>query len=90
MSESIDWGTGTSGSGSIILKDYTYDENTKTYTVYSAEGLSKWAEAANQDLSTNCTLMTDIDLSGKNWEPVAMIHIIIPGFSMVMGIRLAI
>ena len=71
VSESIDWGTGTSGSGSIILKDYTYDENTKTYTVYSAEGLSKWAEAANQDLSTNCTLMTDIDLSGKNWEPVA-------------------
>lgn len=69
VSESIDWGTGTSGSGSIILKDYTYDENTKTYTVYSAEGLSKWAEAANADPATSCTLATDITLTDE-WEPI--------------------
>ncbi|WP_071149250.1 fimbrillin family protein [Bacteroides ndongoniae] len=71
VSEGINWENGATGSGSITLKDYTYDESTKTYSVYTAEGLDAWAEAANQDLSTNCTLMTDIDLSGVNWEPVA-------------------
>lgn len=71
VSEGINWNDGGTGSGSITLEDYTYDENSNTYTVYTAEGLNTWAEAANQDLSTNCTLMTDIDLSGVNWEPVA-------------------
>lgn len=70
VSESINWENGGTGNGSITLQDYTYDESTKTYTVYTAEGLSKWAEAANKDLSTNCILMTDIDLSGVNWNPI--------------------
>ena len=70
VSESINWENGVTGNGSITLQDYTYDESTKTYTVYTAEGLSKWAEAANKDLSTNCILMTDIDLSGVNWNPI--------------------
>ena len=65
------WADGGTGSGNITLQDCTYDENTKTYTVYTAEGLNTWAEAANKDLSTKCTLMADIDLSGVNWEPVA-------------------
>ena len=71
VSESINWANGSTGSGNITLQDCTYDESTKTYYVYTAEGLKTWAEAANKDLSTNCILMTDIDLSGVNWEPVA-------------------
>lgn len=70
VSESIDWGNGATGSGNIFLQDYTISDD-GTYTVYTAEGLDAWAEAANQDLSTNCILMTDIDLSGVDWEPVA-------------------
>ena len=70
VSESIDWGNGATGSGDIFLQDYTISDD-GTYTVYTAEGLDAWAEAANQDLSTNCILMTDIDLSGVDWEPVA-------------------
>lgn len=69
VSESINWENGATGSGSITLQDYTYDESTKTYTVYTAEGLSKWAEAANADPTTNCTLATDITLTDE-WEPI--------------------
>lgn len=71
VSESVNWENGSTGSGNITLKDYTYDSSTNTYTVYTAEGLNKWAKAANEDLSTDCILMADIDLSGVNWEPVA-------------------
>ena len=53
-----------------LIYYYTYDESTNTYTVYSAEGLNEWAKAANQNLSTDCILMTDIDLSGVDWNPI--------------------
>ena len=49
---------------------YNYDTTTKTYTVYNADGLMAWAEAAQSDLSFNCTLTADIDLTGKKWTPI--------------------
>lgn len=45
---------------------YTYDETTKTYTVYSAEGLYAWLEAVQNDLTLNLTLMADITLPNKD------------------------
>ena len=69
VSESIDWNTGTSGSGSITLVDFTVSDDGKTYTVYTAEGLNTWAEKANADPATSCTLATDITLTDE-WEPV--------------------
>lgn len=39
------------------------------YHVYNEEGLKKWAEAAQKDLSTSCTLERDITLSGE-WTPI--------------------
>ncbi len=65
------WADGGTGSGNISLQDYTISDDGKTYTVYTAEGLNEWAKAANENLSTNCILMTDIDLSGVDWEPIA-------------------
>ena len=49
--------------------DYTYDEASNTYTVYTAAGLQEWAKAAEKDLSTNCTLGSNITLTG-NWTHI--------------------
>ena len=49
--------------------DYTYDEASNTYTVYTAAGLQEWAKAAEKDLSTNCTLGDNITLTGE-WTPI--------------------
>mgnify|MGYP000488383798 FL=1 len=49
---------------------YIYNSNTKTYTVYNADGLLAWNEAAQKDRSINCTLTADIDLTGKGWTPI--------------------
>ena len=51
--------------------DYTYDEASNTYTVYTAAGLQKWAEAAKVNPSTSCTLGDNITLTGtNNWTPI--------------------
>ena len=68
VTESINWSATNTGSGGITLH-CTYDENTNTYTVYTAEGLNTWAEKANADPNTNCTLATDITLTDE-WEPI--------------------
>ena len=41
-----------------------------TYMVYNADGLMKWAEAAQDDPSISCTLKNNIDLSECTWTPV--------------------
>ena len=51
-------------------KGYTVSEDGNTYEVYNADGLLAWAEAAQSDLSINCTLTADIDLTGKKWTPI--------------------
>ena len=79
MENDADWQAGKEYTYTVSLAaadpGYTYDSNTNTYTVYSAKGLLAWNEAAQSDLSTNCTLATDITLpavdEGKsNWTPV--------------------
>ena len=65
-----DWTDGGGENGEAEELDYIYDSNTKTYTVYTADGLLAWAEAAQSDLSINCTLTADIDLTGKTWTPI--------------------
>lgn len=71
--ESIDvkgWGNGNA----IALEDgeaeesYTIDAEGH-YTVYTAEGLQAWAEAANNN-GINCTLAADIDMSDRGWRRI--------------------
>jgi len=57
----------------LLTKGYSYDNN--TYTVYTADGLLVWNEAAQNDLSTNCILAADITLptvaeGESNWTPI--------------------
>lgn len=65
-----DWADGGGEEGAAEDLGYNYDTTTKTYTVYNADGLLAWAEAAKSDLSFNCTLTADIDLTGKKWTPI--------------------
>ena len=51
-------------------KGYNLSTDGKTYEVYNANGLLAWNEAARNDLSINCTLIADIDLTGKEWTPI--------------------
>ncbi|OKZ12953.1 MAG: hypothetical protein BHV76_00495 [Phocaeicola plebeius] len=64
------WTDGGSESGTAEDLGYNYDTTTKTYTVYNADGLLAWNEAAQKDESINCTLTADIDLTGKEWTPI--------------------
>ena len=64
------WADGGGESGAAEDLGYIYDSNTKTYTVYNANGLLAWNEAAQKDRSINCTLTADIDLTGKDWSPI--------------------
>ena len=64
------WTDGGGESGAAEDLGYNYDNTTKTYTVYNADGLMAWAEAAQSDLSIDCTLTADIDLTGKTWTPI--------------------
>ena len=64
------WADGGGESGEAEDLDYIYDSNTKTYTVYNADGLLAWNEAAQKDRSINCTLTADINLTGKDWTPI--------------------
>lgn len=65
-----DWTNGGGESGAAEDLGYIYDTNTKTYTVYNADGLLAWNEAAQSDLSINCTLTADIDLTDETWTPI--------------------
>ena len=64
-----DWTDG----GTVHFSPYTYDEATKTYTVYTAEGLLAWNTATQSDKSINCTLAADIDMTGQTWTPIGTI-----------------
>ena len=64
------WEPGQGESGAAEDLGYNYDTTTKTYTVYNADGLMAWNEATRKDLSINCTLTADIDLTGKKWMPI--------------------
>ena len=64
------WDDGGGESGAAEDLGYIYDTTSKTYTVYNADGLLAWAEATKSDLSIDCTLTADIDLTGKKWTPI--------------------
>ena len=64
------WEPGQGESGAAEDLGYIYDNTTNTYTVYNADGLLVWAEAAQNDLTIGCTLTADIDLTGKTWTPI--------------------
>ena len=49
---------------------YTVSEDGKTYNVTSADGLLAWNEAVQKDMTLNCTLADNIDLTGKDWTPI--------------------
>lgn len=63
------WEPGQGESGAAEDLGYSIQED-GTYTVYNADGLLAWNEAAQSDLSINCTLTADIDLTGKKWTPI--------------------
>ena len=66
-----DWADGGGESGEAEDLGYIYDSNTKTYTVYNANGLMNIAELVNGGKSDiNITLDKNIDLTGKDWTPI--------------------
>ena len=65
------WADGGGESGTAEDLGYIYDSNTKTYTVYNADGLMNIAKLVNGGKTDiNITLDTDIDLTGKDWTPI--------------------
>ena len=65
------WADGGGESGEAEDLGYIYDSNTKTYTVYNADGLMNIAELVNGGKTDiNITLTADIDLTGKDWTPI--------------------
>ena len=65
------WVDGGGESGAAEDLGYIYDSNTKTYTVYNANGLMNVAELVNGGKTDiNITLDKNIDLTGKAWTPI--------------------
>lgn len=64
-----DWTNGSGESGTAGDLGY-FIQDDGSYTVYTANGLLAWNEAAQSDPSLNCTLTADIDLTGKEWTPI--------------------
>ena len=65
----------TPEAGSYYNITLNYDpgytiEDDGSYTVYTANGLLAWNDAAQIDLTLNCTLTADINLSGIDWTPI--------------------
>ena len=63
------WTDGGSESGTAEDLGY-FIQDDGSYTVYTANGLLAWNEAAQSDPSLNCTLTADINMTGKEWTPV--------------------
>ena len=64
------WTEGGGESGTAEDLGFTYNPNTRTYSVYTPDGLQEWATAAQSDPSLNCTLTEDINMAGKDWTPI--------------------
>ncbi|HIY28748.1 MAG TPA: LPXTG cell wall anchor domain-containing protein [Firmicutes bacterium] len=54
--------------------DWEVNETDKTVSIYTATGLREWADSATATNNTydgyTISIENDIDLSGKNWEPI--------------------
>lgn len=64
-----DWTDGDGESGTAEDLGY-FIQDDGSYTVYTANGLLAWNEAAQSDYTLNCTLTENINLTGKEWTPV--------------------
>ena len=65
-----DWADGGHEEGTAEDLGYSYDSDTHTYSVYTPDGLTEWAKAAQSDPSLNCTLTEDINMVDKDWTPI--------------------
>ena len=63
------WTDGGSESGTAEDLGY-FIQDDGSYTVYTANGLLAWNKAVQSDLSLNCTLTADINLTGTTWTPI--------------------
>lgn len=63
------WTDGDGESGTAEDLGY-FIQDDGSYTVYTANGLLAWNEAVQSDLSLNCTLTEDINMTGKEWTPI--------------------
>lgn len=75
MKNDTDWQAGEEYTYTVSLAaaedpGYTVSEDGKTYTVTSADGLLAWNEAVQKDMTLNCTLADNIDLTGIDWTPI--------------------
>lgn len=75
MKNDAEWKAGEEYTYTVSLaaaKDpgYTVSEDGNTYEVYNAEGLLAWNKAVQKDMTLNCTLANNIDLTGKDWTPI--------------------
>ena len=66
-----DWTNGSGESGTAEDLGY-FIQDDGSYTVYTANGLLAWNEAAQSDPSLNCALTADINMTGKEWTPIGM------------------
>ena len=64
-----DWTNGSGESGTAEDLGY-FIQDDGSYTVYNANGLLAWNEAAQSDYTLNCTLTENINLTGKEWTPI--------------------
>ena len=74
------WEPGQGESGEAEDLGYSI-QNDGSYVVYNADGLLAWNEAAQKDVSINCSLTADIDLTGKEWAQIGKG----PGYSGVFN-----
>ena len=63
------WTDGGGESGTAEDLGY-FIQDDGSYTVYTANGLLAWNEAAQSDYTLNCTLTADINMTGKDWTPI--------------------
>ena len=75
MQKAAEWKAGEEYTYTVSLAaaedpGYTVSEDGKTYKVTSADGLLAWNEAVQKDMTLNCTLADNIDLTGKDWTPI--------------------
>ena len=75
MQKAAEWKAGEEYTYTVSLAaaedpGYTVSEDGKTYTVTSADGLLAWNEAVQKDMTLNCTLADNIDLTGIDWTPI--------------------
>ena len=57
---------------------YDYDQETHTYLVYNLDGLYAWANAVQNDMTLNCTVLNtiilpDVPQGESNWTPIGSV-----------------